>query len=65
MFVLLQTKYGPQVIKTDTIYRAYQYGKYVRIELEDGTPIDVQASIEEVCTICNRSISSLSKESKS
>ena len=57
MIAVFQTKYGPQVIKRDTIYRAYQYGKYVRIELEDGTPIDVQASFEEVCTICNRTFS--------
>ena len=64
MFVVFQTKYGLQLINLHTIFRAYQYGKYVRIELEDGTPIDVQASFEEVCTICNRSISSLSKESK-
>ena len=53
MFVILQTKYGPELIKIDAIFRAYQYGKNVRIELEDGTPIDVQASFEEVCTICN------------
>ena len=64
MFVVFQTKYGLQVIKTDTIFRAYQYGKYVRIELEDGTPIDVQASIEEVCTICNMPFNSPQENKK-
>ena len=60
MIVVFQTKHGPHGINVDKILHAYQYGKNVRIELEDGTPIDVQASLEEVCTICNRSFPSLS-----
>ena len=57
MIVVFQTKYGPHGINVNKILHAYQYGKVVRIELEDGTPVDVQASIEEVCTICNRTFS--------
>ena len=54
MIAVFPTKYGPHCINVNKILHAYQYGKVVRIELEDGTPVDVQTSLEEVCTICNR-----------
>lgn len=54
MIVVFQSKHGPHCINVNKILQAYQYYSGVRIELEDGTYVDVQASIEEVCTICNR-----------
>ena len=53
MIVVFQSKHGPHCINVNKILQAYQYYSGVRIELEDGTYVDVQASIEEVCTICN------------
>ena len=54
MIVVFQTKRGLHGINVNKILHAYPYFSGVRIELEDGTYVDVQASIEEVCTICNR-----------
>lgn len=54
MIVVFQTKRGPHGINVNKILHAYPYFSGVRIKLEDGTFVDVQASIEEVCTICNR-----------
>ena len=53
MIVQLTAKRGKVAVNTDKVLFATDNGKYTRIEIEDGTPIDVIESIEEVCSICN------------
>ena len=53
MFVQLTPKRGKLILNTDKVLFAVDNGKYTRIELEDGTPIDVIDSIEDILSICN------------
>lgn len=53
MVVQFTTRRGePIIINLDKILFASMNGKYTRIELDDGTPIDVLETLEEVCAIC-------------
>ena len=52
MFVEFATKKGKIIINVERIVFAYVNGKYVTIELDDGTPIDVTDSLDEVCFKC-------------
>ena len=53
MFAVFTKKRGGVVaINVDNIMIATANGKYTTIELDDGTPIDVLESLEEVCAKC-------------
>ena len=52
MFVDFTTKKGKILINVERIAFAYINGRHVTIELDDGTPIDVIESLDEVCTKC-------------
>lgn len=52
MIVQLTVKRGNVAVNTDKVLFVTVNGKYTRIVLDDGTPIDVIESIEEVCSIC-------------
>ena len=52
MFVEFATKKGKMIINVERIAFAYVNSKYVTIELDDGTPIDVTDSLDEVCSKC-------------
>ena len=49
MFVEVTTKKGLYLLNTDKVLFASEYGKYIRIWIEDGTPIEVMESLEEIC----------------
>lgn len=53
MLVQLTPKRGKLIVNTDKVLLAAENGKYTRIELEDGTPIDVIESVEYILSICN------------
>lgn len=53
MLVQLTPKRGKLIVNTDKVLFAADNGKYTRIELEDGTPIDVVESVEDILSICN------------
>lgn len=52
MFVEVTTKKGKMIINVERIAFAYVNGRYVTIELDDGTPIDVTESLDDVCSKC-------------
>lgn len=53
MIVLLSTKRGMVGINSDKVLFVGENNKGSRIELEDGTPIDVLEHINEVVTLLN------------
>lgn len=52
MIILLTTKRGKVAINLDRLIFATDNGKYTRLELDDGTPIDICESLEEFCALC-------------
>lgn len=52
MIILLTTKRGKVAVNLDRLLFAIDNGKYTRIELDDGTPIDICESLEEFCALC-------------
>lgn len=53
MFVQFTTKYGKVAVNPDKVLFVNENGKYTRIEIEDGTPIDVYESLVEICAVCD------------
>ena len=53
MFVEVTTKKGLHLINTEKVLFASEFGKYTRIWIEDGTPIDVLETLDEICSLCN------------
>ena len=52
MYAVFTKKRGKVLINVDKILFATASGNYTTIELDDGTPIDVCETLEEVCAKC-------------
>lgn len=53
MFATFTVKGGNQIIvQKEAIMFAHENGKYTRLELDDGTPIDVLETLQQVKDIC-------------
>lgn len=53
MLVELSTKRGTYGVNVEKILFVYRDGNKTMIEMEDGTPISVLESVDEVCKKCN------------
>lgn len=57
MIIQLTGKKDNVAVNTDKILFASPNGKYTRIDLEDGTGIDVYETLEQICSLANVKIS--------